>query len=136
MNQNSFNVYKDNEKLISSEKKIFIISFIISVILVTTFAILAFFFRFLYSLPLSYIIGFIAGDILFYYTIRSIRESNNRKLKKQVNKIHLISMITYLVLFIIDGILFLTWYGILSLALGLLTIKVSIYLAQIIKKRK
>ena len=131
---NNLNVYDDNEN--KDSKLIFKIASIIFAFFTLVSVVLTIFFNHLYSIIISYILGSIISVILFVFIERNINGAYYDDLIKVTKKVHKFHQIVYLFSFIIVALIFKNPFSVIALAIGLMLIKFSIYIFNIILQNK
>ena len=129
---NNLNVYDDNEN--TEIKKINKIALIIFIFFALISIILTVFFPSHYSIIIGYVLGSIVSVILFKLIEKNIYSAYYEDLPKTTKKIHKTHQFMYLCTFIIIALIFKNPFSVIALALGLLLMKISIFIFNITNK--
>ena len=129
---NNLNVYDDNENL--ETKSIYKVAIIVFAFFALVSVILTIFINRLYPIIIAYVLGSAISIILFKIIERNINGSYYEDLPKATRKVHKLHQIIYLCSFIIIAIIFQEPFSIMALALGLLLIKISIFINNLCNK--
>ncbi len=132
---NHLNTYND-KSFFDNYKKLIITFMVIFIILLIFCAILVFFFKHTFSMLIGYVMGSIISFYLFYIIDKMITNSSAYDLKKATKKIHVIHMISYLLSLGILFLIFKTYWVIIGNVIGLLVMKMAIFVCYIFKKNK
>lgn len=129
---NNLNVYDDNDNQeIKGIYKIAIITFVFFALIAI---ILTIFINHLYPIIITYILGSIISVILFKIIERNINGSYYEDLPKVTKKIHKLHQVVYLCSFIVVALIFQEPFSVLALALGLMLMKLSIFINNMVSK--
>ena len=131
---NNLNVYDDNEN--KDSKLIFKIAACIFVFFTLVSIVLTIFINHLYPIIIAYILGSIISVVLFILLERNIYGAYYEDLPKVTKRLHKIHQLAYLFSFVIIALFFKNPFAIIALALGLMLIKLSIYIFNIILHNK
>ena len=131
---NELNEY-DNNLIPSKHKLIFKYSIIFSVAIILALTIATFFYLNFYKCIIGFVLGSIGSIVLFYKTHVIVKSTHYIQYKKMIKKLHIMYQITYIVLFAIILLLLKSFIAIVSLAIGLLMIKLTAFIVNLFKER-
>jgi len=132
---NSLNRY-DVGLLDAQHKNIFKISICKSIVILIILLVLLFLSLFSYQIMVGYLIGALTSNVLFYNTIKMVKETNVNMYGKMVKRLNIVHTGVYLLVLLGVGLIFQSPYPVIACFVGLLSIKASIILDSIFFKEK
>lgn len=128
---------KEKEKYLeATDKKIFLISFIFTIVIFIPLLVLTLTSIINYKICLAFAIGSLVGDAMYYLTIVAIKKSPVEQYKKVVSRLFALRQFIYLCSLVLAYIITKDIWAFVACLGGIIVNKAAIYIAMIRRRKR
>lgn len=130
------NVKEKERYLETTDKKIFLISFIFTIVIFIPLLVLTLTSIINYKVCLAFTIGSLVGDAMYYLTIVAIKKSPVEQYKKVVGRLFALRQFIYLCCLVLSYVVTKDIWAFVACLGGILVNKIAIYIAMIRRRKR